>query len=291
MSDLDLFNVFVTVAKHKNFTRASEQLFISQPAVSNSIKTLENSLGGKLFERKKNGVELTSSGEEIYSVVKPALENIEEISTLFEKIKQMKKGVLRIGTNTSNIALLLSQSLLNYCTKFSDIELKIFRYSEEDLCNKLEKGNLDFVFIDSNNIPNNFKILKSFTVDYSIICDTNRFLNCKKIITLNDIENLDFVLINNTYTSRRNIDDYFKRQNIKMKATYEVDSYTMVVQMVKLGLGYGIVNAEYFKNEIANKEINVVNTNFKIDGRKFVFGINTKNKLSIAAENFTDYLN
>lgn len=289
MANLNQFEVFLAVAKNKNITRASEELFISQPAVSNAIKALESDLGGKLFERKRNGVELTQCGQEIYSVVLPAIESIEEISSIFEKVKQMKKGALRIGTNTSNIALLLSESLLKFCKAFPEIELKIFRKGEEELENDLLKGKLDFAFMDKKDIFSNFRIIKEFKVKYSLVASPANRLS-GKTVAFKGVTELDFVLINDTYTSRQNINDFFLQNGVKIKAKYEVDSYAMVIQMVKLGLGFGIVNAEYFKNEIASNEIKIVKTAFSFKERELVLGTSMKTKPSLAAEKFLEVL-
>lgn len=289
MVNLNKFEVFLAVARHKNITRASEELFVSQPAISNAVKQLEIELGGKLFFRRRNGVELTQHGQEIFDAVFPAIESIKEASFLFEKVKQMKKGVLKIGTNTSNIALLLSSSLLNFCHAFPDIELKIFRKTEENLESDLEKGRLDFVFMDKNDMFANFKIVKEFKVKYCLVASSKNKIS-EKILGFENIKGLDFVLINDTYTSRQNIDDFFLQNGVKIKAKYEVDSYAMVIQMVKLGLGVGIVNPEYFKNELESKQIVILKTKFSFSERELVFGCNSKIKPSITAEKFLEFV-
>ena len=72
--DFELYRIFYTVANHKNITKASEELNISQPAISKSIKNLENQLGGQLFVRTKRGVTLTEEGKEFYNYIKQAIE-------------------------------------------------------------------------------------------------------------------------------------------------------------------------------------------------------------------------
>ena len=85
--DLELYRVFYTVAKHKHMTKASEELHISQPAISQSIKKLEDQLGGTLFLRSNKGMDLTSEGKMFYEYVKGALELINNAENEFTSFK------------------------------------------------------------------------------------------------------------------------------------------------------------------------------------------------------------
>ena len=86
MTNLNLYRIFCEVAKEKNITKASDNLYISQPAVSSAIKELEASLGGQLFIRKNKGVVLTGYGQEIYNLVLPCIEKLSTVDTFFEDI-------------------------------------------------------------------------------------------------------------------------------------------------------------------------------------------------------------
>ena len=81
--DFELYRVFYTVANNGNITKASEELNISQPAISKSIKNLEEQLGGNLFVRTKRGVILTDEGKEFYSYIKQAIEYINNAENKF----------------------------------------------------------------------------------------------------------------------------------------------------------------------------------------------------------------
>ena len=97
MVNLDLYRVFYTVAKCGSLTKAAEELYISQPAVSQAIKQLENQLGGKLFNRTHKGMELTDTGgKQIFATVEKALQLLSEAENKYSELKNTATGVVRI---------------------------------------------------------------------------------------------------------------------------------------------------------------------------------------------------
>ena len=95
--DLELYKVFYIVAKNKHMTKASEELHISQPAISQSIKKLEDQLGGTLFLRSNKGMELTEEGKMFYEYVKGALKLINNAENEFTSFKDLTRGEIKIG--------------------------------------------------------------------------------------------------------------------------------------------------------------------------------------------------
>ena len=112
--DLELYKVFYVVAKNKHMTRASEELHISQPAISQSIKKLEDQLGGTLFLRSNKGMELTEEGKMFYEYVKGALELIGHAENEFTSFKDLSKGEIKVGCSTTLTKLILMDALENF---------------------------------------------------------------------------------------------------------------------------------------------------------------------------------
>ena len=97
MVNLDLYRVFYTVAKCGSLTKAAEELYISQPAVSQAVKQLESQLGGKLFNRTHKGMELSDTGgKQIFDTVEKALKLLSEAETKYSELKNTATGVVRI---------------------------------------------------------------------------------------------------------------------------------------------------------------------------------------------------
>ena len=117
----ELYRIFYTVATHKNITKASKELNISQPAISKSIKNLEEQLGGQLFIRTKRGVFLTEEGKEFYRYIKQAIEYISNAENKFTELINLETGCIKIGISST----LTKEFLLPYLEEFHRLYPKI----------------------------------------------------------------------------------------------------------------------------------------------------------------------
>ena len=157
--DLELYRIFYTVAKNKHMTKASEELHISQPAISQSIKKLENQLGGPLFLRSNKGMELTEEGKMFYDYVKGALELIKNAENEFTSFKDLSRGEIKIGCSTTLTKLILMNTLKVFHKDYPDISINITNDLTNNLINDLKLGKLDFIiYNESNVIDNNLKL-------------------------------------------------------------------------------------------------------------------------------------
>ena len=91
-TDLELYRVFCEVVKNKNISKTAENMYISQSAITQSIQKLENMLGGKVFYRNKNGVELTEEGKNLYEYIKDSIETMNNAENIFSKYINLEKG-------------------------------------------------------------------------------------------------------------------------------------------------------------------------------------------------------
>ena len=141
--NFELYRIFYVVANNGNITKASEELNISQPAVSKSIKNLEDQLGGPLFVRTKRGVILTEEGKEFYEYIKHAMEYINNAENKFTDLINLETGCIKIGVSTT----LTKEFLLPYLEKFHElypkIDIQIMTYLTSDLIPKLRNGLID----------------------------------------------------------------------------------------------------------------------------------------------------
>jgi DNA-binding transcriptional LysR family regulator len=108
--NLEYYRIFYYTAKHKSITLAANELFISQPAVSQAIKQLENSIGGKLFFRTPKGVKLTSEGEILYRYISKGYEQIILGENKFKELLALETGEIRIGASDMTLQFYLLTS-------------------------------------------------------------------------------------------------------------------------------------------------------------------------------------
>jgi len=268
MSNLNLLNVFIEVANSGNITKAAERLYISQPAITKSIKQLENEIGGKLFERKNKGVVLTPEGEVIYNKVKPLINGINNVYDYFPNVQKLRSGVLRIGTVTSNITILLSKALNEFIRRYPKIEIKITRGKENSLINMLKNNELDLLILDTKSIKKDLEEIRLYNVKYSIVGNEDYYKKHKsKPMTKEIFASSPLALINSGNTSRKNIDAYFNKFNIELNAKYEMENYGLIIDLIKSGAAIGVVNLDYFSKEVENREIFKIHTDFEIEQR------------------------
>ena len=271
MVNLNYFKTFCVVAKEKNISKASEILFMSQPAVSFSIKELEKALGQKLFVRKSKGVELTSFGELLYDKVHQSLENLEKAEEFSEKFSKLSEGVLRIGSSSSNANQVILKYLSQFVKKYPDIQISMKRGNLKTLTEDLKENNIDIIFVDNFNISKDFKLLKKFDVKYELIGNKQY----KEKYPASDVELSNFpagdlILPSENNNSRLAINTFFEKHNISFSPKYELDNYILLYEFVKSGFGIAFVNIDYYKDAVQSGEVEVIFPNFSICAREIV---------------------
>ena len=146
--DFELYRVFYVVANNGNITKASEELNISQPAISKSIKNLESQLGGQLFVRTKRGVILTEEGKEFYKYIKHAIEYINNAENKFSELINLEVGSIRIGVSTTITREFLLPYLEEFHKLYPRIDIQIVTNYTTDLFPMLRNGLLDLILLN-----------------------------------------------------------------------------------------------------------------------------------------------
>lgn len=278
MANYNLYKIFLAVAEEKNLTKASSRLYVSQPAISNSIKELEIELGCELLIRKNKGVDLTPYGEKLYEKCKSVVEKMEDIEEYFSSLKQKSSGLIKIGVNTSNLNQLFFDSITELLKTYENAEISISRFSEKELYEQLEIGKLDYISVDSEFSKDNLEIVTEFNIDYQIIGDEKYYnLYKKNPLTIQKLSEENLILANKSYTSRVNIDEFFRKNYISLSPKFELDGYGYVKNFVEMGYGLSIVNPYYFQKEIDEGKLFIINKKFNFPKRKIILA-KVKNK-------------
>lgn len=289
MTNLNLLKIFITVAKHKNITKASEELYISQPAISSSIKELEKEFDIELFIRKNKGVELTLFGQELYKNIKDKIEFFDKLDTYALSYKDLSQGILRIGSHSSNSNTIIMKCLNLFAKKFPNIKIIMERDKEDNLFKKLENNELDLIFCDESNKAKNFECLFTYNINYKLIGNEYYYKLFKEgKYSLNNFPKEELILPSKNNSSRKLISRYFDEKNIKLSPKYELEDYMLLYYFVKNGLGVAFVNADYYKKQIEEKEVYLLE-NISINARKFSCLINLENK-NLALEKFKEII-
>lgn len=267
--DFELYRIFYVVANNHNITKASEELNISQPAISKSIKNLEEQLGGKLFVRTKRGVILTEEGKEFYNYIKQAIEYINNAENKFTDLINLETGCIKIGIGTT----LTKEFLLPYLEKFHSlypkIDIQIITNITSDLIPKLRNGLIDIIILNLNekNYGNDIKIIKCKKINDCFVVNNKYKDLIDKEISLKDLNNYPLILQAKGSNTREFLDNVAKEYDVILKPNIELASYSLIVEFSKIGFGIGYATKEYIKNEINKKELFELKIKEKIPSR------------------------
>ncbi len=290
MTNLNLYKFFCVVAREKNLSKASEILYVSQPAVSFSIKELEKELGQKLFVRKSKGVELTTFGKILYDKIKGSINDFDEIEELAKRFKNVEQGFLRLGTNSSNVNQVVLSYLSSFAVKYPNIQILMERGTKESLIEKLKDNELDMIFVDKTDKISNFDLIKQFDVEYQLIGDKKfKEKYPQESIDLRDFPVQDLMLPSINNNSRITINKFFESENIKLCPKYELDNYILLYEFVKKGFGMAFVNIEYYRDCVNRKEVEIIFPKLSICARKIVC-LTNKNAGNPALEKFIEII-
>lgn len=259
--DFELYRIFYTVANNGNITKAAEELMISQPAISKSIKNLEDQLGGQLFIRTKRGVILTDEGKEFYKYIKQAMEYISNAENKFTDLINLETGSIKIGISTTLTKEFLLPYLEIFHKLYPKIDIQIFTNLTSELVLKLRNGLIDLIIMNINEeiINNDIEIIKCKEIHDCFVFNNNYKDLINKKLSLKDLNNYPLILQSKKSNTRLFLDNLTNKYNLKLNPNIELSSYTLVVEFAKIGLGIGYVTEEYIKNELQN------NTLYKLD--------------------------
>ena len=285
--DLELYRVFYTVAKNNHMTRASEELHISQPAISQSIKKLEDQLGGTLFLRSNKGMELTEEGKMFYEYVKGALELINNAEHEFTSFKDLSKGEIKIGCSTTLTKLVLLDSLKEFHRDYPNININITNDLTSNLINDLKLGKLDFVIFNESNIKEtNLCLEKIKELKQGFVYNPEFYDD--KITTFEDLNKIPLILQKEESNSRKLLDHIALENNTKLIPKMEVVSQDLIVEFTNIGLGIGFSIIDFAKRN--NNNLKELNINKKIPNINIYLATNKNVSLTFASKTFITYL-
>ena len=285
--DLELYKIFYVVAKNNHMTRASEELHISQPAISQSIRKLENQLGGTLFLRSNKGMELTEEGKMFFEYIKSAIELINNAENEFTAFKDLSVGEIKIGCSTTLTKLILLSSLKEFHKDYPGINIKIKNDLTSNLINDLKLGKLDFVIFNESNIKeSNLLLEKIAELKQGFIYNSEYYID--NIKEYSDLNNYPLILQKEESNTRKLLDYIVSESNVKLVPKMEVVSQELVTEFTNIGLGLGFTIIDLALKKYNNlKELNI---NKKIPNINIYLATNKYVSLTFASKKFLEYL-
>lgn len=249
--NFELYKVFYEVANSKSISKGAEKLMISQPAVTQTIKTLENELGGKLFIRTPKGVILTHEGEELYNYIKEGMNYFINGTNKFMSLKKLDTGTLNIGSTTT----ISEHYLIPYLKKFHELYPNIIVNITNDLTDNLIKGlrngSLDIIIISIPNNPTKDLNIQKLTELHDIFVGGMKY-QTKKYSSIHEMLQEPILLQKKPSVTRINLDNYFTERNLVCNPKMEVVSHSLLTNLIEANFGIGLVTEEFVKDKLNN---------------------------------------
>ncbi|MBR6137399.1 MAG: LysR family transcriptional regulator [Bacilli bacterium] len=289
-TNLELYKTFYYVAKNKNITQAANELMISQPAVSKSIKTLERDLDTILFNRNKDGVTLTNAGEMLFNKIRRAMELIVSAEEDLSSLNNMESGTINIGAGNTIMQRYLMPYIKEFHELYPNINVIVHTVVTPELIKRAQLGLVDIVFTHlPNDIPNNFKIYKIKKLhDIFVVNKDSEYKD--KVIKKNDLKTLPLVLLPFEASNRKNFNKFCVANNIVINPLMEIGNDLIIEDCVQGGLGVGLVVREYVQNQLDNKELFELKTNFKLEDKDLVCLVESNRTNNVIINNFINLL-
>lgn len=267
--NFELYRVFYTVANTKNITKAADELMISQPAISKSIKTLETQLGGQLFIRTKRGVILTEEGQEFYNYISQAMEYIFNAEHRFMDLINLNVGTIKIGISATLTKEFLLPYLEIFHKKFPKIDIQIVTNLTSELIPKLKSGLIDIIILNvlNDDLDHDLDVIKCREIQDCFVVNKTYKRLFGKNLSFKDLNNYPLILQNKGSNTRMFLDKITSHYQVVLKPKVELTSYSLVEEFAKIGLGIGYVTKNYVQKELDNQELYMLDIKEKIPKR------------------------
>ena len=226
----ELYKVFYEVVINGSISKAASSMYISQPAVTQSIKNLEEKLGGKLLIRTKKGIVLTEEGKILFNYIKKGVENFNNGENAFLNYLNLDSGSIRIGASTTITRNIVMPYLEKFHLKYPKVDIKITNDLTSNLITSLRNGNLDLLVA---NLPmeesKDLKIIPIHEVHDIFVGNKEYYNKTKGSIKLEDLFNYPLITQKEPSNTRLFLNKYLKNNNISTNIPNEIISNSLVL--------------------------------------------------------------
>ncbi len=261
------YNYVYEVYKERSFTKAAENLFISQPSLSVAIKNIEKKLGAELFVRLGNTVELTEIGKEYITAAEKIMACEKEFTSRMNDINDLQTGKLVVG-GTNYLSSYVLPKVINRFTKlYPNIEIELVEANSMNLCDMVEKGQVDIIvdsfdelddyngfFLASEDIllcvPKDREInkeLEKYQINPKQIHEGKLDIDDIQAVPLEVFKNENFVLLKKGNDMYSRAIRFLKEKNMDVRVTYRVDQLNISYALAESGIGVCFITDTFLK--------------------------------------------
>ena len=289
--NLEYYKIFYYVGKQKSITLAAEELAISQPAVSQAVRHLEEALGSPLFVRTSKGVRLTTEGEVLYSYIKRGYETIRLGEKKFLEMLDLEEGELCIGASDMTLQFYLLEYLERFHEKYPKIRVTVKNAPTPETLKMLQEGMIDFGVISTPIQKRmDFKFRKVRDIQDVFVAGKKFEYLAEKQLSYKDLETLPVMCLEGSTSTRKYVEDYLAERGTFVRPEFELATSDMLIQFAVRNLGVASVVSDFAEKYIESGELFVLKFDRAIPEREFCIVSNERAPMSAAAEKLYDFL-
>lgn len=286
----ELYKVFYYVASSLSFSEASKKLYISQSAVSQSIKTLEKKLGQSLFIRSTKKVQLTPAGSLLLKHIEPAMNLISRGESQLLDAGTLGLGQLHIGASDTICRYFLVPYLKEFHKKFPNVPIKVTNATSIQCVELLDQRKVDLIVTNfPNSHLNHEHIQKTINSFHDVfVANPNYFDFGDKEITFEELKQHPLMMLSRQSTTSEFLHNLFIQHQLELVPDIELNSNDLLIDLARIGLGIAFV-PDYCVEE-NDKDLVIIPTKEKLPTRQMVVSVNTAFPVSASTEEFLKLL-
>lgn len=230
----------IAVAKYNSFSKAAENLYISQSALSQSIKKLEENLGVQFFKRTSTSISITEAGEFFVKKGKTILELSDDLEYQIKEMAHLGENIIRVGVSQFYGKFFFPKIIPNFNKKYPDTQIRIFEYLSKDLEKLLLEGEIDILVATLPINNSQLEYREFFKENIVLAAPKNKFLNVKSIDDTSILKNEKFILPVKELKIRKTIDKIFKSLDFEPDCILESKNFETINSFVaqKMGIAF-----------------------------------------------------
>ena len=287
---LELYRVFKEVAEAGNITAAAQALYISQSAVSQSIKQLEGELQTRLFARNSRGVALTPDGRMLYEYVRSAIGLLETGEEKLSQTRELQMGQLVIGASDTVTSQFLLPYLDGFHREHPAIHIQIISGRSHKVLGLLRSGKVDIAFASTPADDAGLRIYPCFDTHAIFVAGAEYPCDFRHVYTLEEIAAFPLILLERKASSRLYLERFFLQNGLKLNPEIELGARSLLVDLAAIGFGVAGVTEEFVRKELDSGRLKKLKTSFEIPARSVDMCLLSDVPQSAAAERFTDFV-
>lgn len=253
--DVRDLQIFLSVAKHLNYTRAGEEINLSQPSVSVRIQRLEHDLGTKLFEQLGKKIALTEAGNLLIPFANRVIGMMNDARDAIAELQGLERGSLRIGASTTPGMYVIPRAIAEFKQLHPKIQTHLSVKDTRQIEEGILKNEYDLGFVGGHLVGDDLEVEQWMTDDLILIVPLGHRLATKSTVTPRDLANEKFIIREQGSATRMVVSTHFKRCGITSDAVMEMTNPESIKKAVQNGLGVAFISAFAVETELQAKTL------------------------------------